>query len=142
MSLYRRVRAAASTEIVREGARPMLIATLEAEVTGYIEALAGALDEHGHRLVRNGHAEARTIITAAGGIEIEAPRVDDRRVDPRQGRVLDHAGSSLLPGVPVRGSRPSLAPCRSDSLRRAPIEQIGAPPVLGGRTTSGTTHRY
>lgn len=78
--------AAGLDEIVREGARRMLIATLEAEVAGYIEALAGELDEHGHRLVvRNGHAEARTITTAAGGIEIQAPRVDDRRVDPETG---------------------------------------------------------
>lgn len=70
-------------EVVLEGARRMLIATREAEVDGYIEALAGELDEAGHRLVvRNGHAVARTITTAAGGIEIEAPRVDDRRVDP------------------------------------------------------------
>jgi putative transposase len=64
----------------------MLLATLEAEVTGYIDALAGELDEHGHRLVvRNGYAEPRTITTAAGGIEIEAPRVNDRRVDPETG---------------------------------------------------------
>src|SRR3954447_19383141 len=78
--------AAALDEIVREGARRMLIATLEAEVTGYIDALACELDEHGHRLVvRNGHAQARTITTAAGGIEIKAPRVDDRRVDPETG---------------------------------------------------------
>ena len=55
--------------------------------SGYIEALAGELDEAGHRLVvRNGHAVARTITTAAGGIEIEAPRVDDRRVDPETGQ--------------------------------------------------------
>jgi len=73
-------------EIVREGAQRMLAAALEAEVAGYIEALAGELDDEGHRLVvRNGHAEARTITTAAGGIEIEAPRVDDRRVDPETG---------------------------------------------------------
>jgi putative transposase len=78
--------AAALDEIVREGARRMLLATLEAEVTGYIDALAGELDEHGHRLVvRNGYAEPRTITTAAGGIEIEAPRVNDRRVDPETG---------------------------------------------------------
>ncbi len=31
-------------EVVLEGARRMLIATLEAEVDGYIEALAGELD--------------------------------------------------------------------------------------------------
>jgi len=74
-------------EVVLEGAQRMLIATLEAEVDGYIEGLAGELDEAGHRLVvRNGHAVARTITTAAGGIEIEAPRVDDRRVDPGTGQ--------------------------------------------------------
>ena len=73
-------------EIIREGARRMLAAALEAEVAGYIEALAGELDDAGHRLVvRNGHAEPRTITTAAGGIEIETPRVDDRRVAPDTG---------------------------------------------------------
>ncbi len=78
--------AAALDEIVREGARRMLAAALEAEVASYVEALAGELDEAGHRLVvRNGHAERRIITTAAGGIEIEAPRVDDRRVDPATG---------------------------------------------------------
>jgi transposase-like protein len=65
----------------------MLAVALEAEVAGYIEALAGELDQEGRRLVvRNGHAEPRTITTAAGGIEIAAPRVDDRRVDPETGQ--------------------------------------------------------
>ena len=36
--------------------------------------------------MRNGHAEARTITTAAGGMEIEVPRVDDGRVDPKTGQ--------------------------------------------------------
>ena len=73
-------------EIVREGARRMLVAALEAEVDGYVSAFVDELDERGHRLVtRNGHAEQRTITTAAGGIEIEAPRVDDRRVDDETG---------------------------------------------------------
>ena len=73
-------------EIVAEGARRMLAAALEAEVDAYIEALAGELDELGHRLVvRNGHAERRVIKTGAGGIEIEAPRVNDKRVDADSG---------------------------------------------------------
>jgi transposase-like protein len=73
-------------EIVREGARRMLAVALEAEVDDYVTALAGERDEHGHRLVtRNGHAEPRTVTTAAGGIEIEAPRVNDRRVDETAG---------------------------------------------------------
>jgi putative transposase len=78
--------AAGLDEIVREGARRMLAAAIEAEAAGYVETLTSELDEHGHRLVvRNGHAEPRTITTAAGGIEIQAPRVNDRRVDPTTG---------------------------------------------------------
>jgi putative transposase len=46
--------------IVRDGARQMLAAALQAEVAAYIEAHAHEVDEHGRRLVvRNGyHAEA------------------------------------------------------------------------------------
>jgi hypothetical protein len=38
-------------EIVREGARRMLAAALEAEVNAYIAELADRRDERGHRLV-------------------------------------------------------------------------------------------
>jgi putative transposase len=46
-------------EIVRDGARQMLAAALQAEVAAYIEAHRDQVDEHGRRLVvRNGyHAE-------------------------------------------------------------------------------------
>ena len=74
-------------EIVREGARRMLVAALEAEVDGYVSAFVDQVDGRGRRLVvRNGHAEPRTVTTAAGGIEIEAPRVNDRRVDDETGQ--------------------------------------------------------
>ena len=73
-------------EIVRDGARRMLAAALEAEVDAYVETTADERDERGRRLVvRNGHAEPRTITTGAGRIEIEAPRVNDRRVDEETG---------------------------------------------------------
>jgi len=72
--------------IVREGARRMLAAALDAEVDAYVEAYAEQVDEHGHRLVvRNGRARPRTITTAAGEIAIAAPRVHDGRVDPESG---------------------------------------------------------
>ncbi len=78
--------AAGLDEIVREGARRMLAAALEAEVDAYVAAFDDERDEQGRRLVvRNGHAEPRTITTAAGAIEIEAPRVNDRRVDADTG---------------------------------------------------------
>jgi transposase-like protein len=73
---------AALDEIVLVGARRMLAAALEAEVDAYIAGWAGECDERGHRLVvRNGRAEPRTITTAAGPIEVTAPRVNDKRVD-------------------------------------------------------------
>jgi putative transposase len=74
-------------EVVREGARRMLAAALEAEVDDYLAACAAERDEGGRRLVvRNGHARQRAVTTAAGSIPVRAPRVDDRRVDPVTGQ--------------------------------------------------------
>lgn len=85
-------------EIVLEGARRMLAAALEAEVDAYIAGLADQVDEAGHRLVvRNGHAEPRTITTAAGRMEVRAPRVDDRRVDPDTGERARFRSAILPP---------------------------------------------
>ncbi|BBC36284.1 IS6120-like transposase [Streptomyces graminofaciens] len=62
-------------EIVREGARRMLAAALEAEVNQYIAELAAETDETGRRLVvRNGRHRPRTVVTAAGPVEVTAPR--------------------------------------------------------------------
>ena len=67
-------------ELVVEGARRMLAAALEAEVTDYIDRYAGETDEAGRRLVvRNGKAPERTLVTGAGALSIQAPRVHDRR---------------------------------------------------------------
>ena len=85
-------------EIVREGARRMLAAALEAEIDGYIEAHADERDERGRRLVvRNGHAEPREITTGAGRIEIEAPRVNDRRTDDETGERCRFRSSIIPP---------------------------------------------
>ena len=70
--------------LVREGARRMLLAALRAEVDDYIAHHVDHRDEIGHALVvRNGSAEPRTVTTAAGELEIEAPRVHDRRAGHR-----------------------------------------------------------
>lgn len=54
-------------EIVREGARRMLAAALEAEVAGYVAEHAEQLDEGGHRLVvRNGRHQPRQVLTSSG----------------------------------------------------------------------------
>ena len=66
--------------LVREGARRMLLAALKAEVDEYIAQHTGQRDEDGHALVvRNGVAEPRKVTTAAGELDIQAPRVHDRR---------------------------------------------------------------
>src|SRR5438045_6013998 len=72
--------------ICREGARRMLAAALEAERDAYLALFAEERDEDGHRqVVGNGHARRRVIATGAGPIEVEAPRVNDKRVDGTTG---------------------------------------------------------
>jgi len=67
-------------EIVRDGARRMLAAALQAEVAAYVEAHADQVDEEGHRLVvRNGSHAEREVTTSAGAVPVRAQRVDDRR---------------------------------------------------------------
>ncbi|HEU5006256.1 MAG TPA: IS256 family transposase [Jatrophihabitantaceae bacterium] len=84
-------------EIVREGARRMLAAALEAEVAAYIAAHLDEVDEHGRRLVvRNGRAEPRQVLTSAGAVEVRAPRVNDKRVDAVSGERRRFA-SAILP---------------------------------------------
>jgi transposase-like protein len=90
--------ASALDEICREGARRMLAAALEAEADAYIAELVGETDERGHRLAaRNGYARPRTITTGSGPIRIEAPRVNDRRVDPNTGEKHKFRSSIVPP---------------------------------------------
>jgi transposase-like protein len=84
--------------IVAEGARRMLAAALEAEVDAYVSSFTEERDEHGHRLVvRNGHAEPRSLVTGAGPLQVRAPRIDDRRVDEVTGEKMRFASSILPP---------------------------------------------
>jgi putative transposase len=84
-------------EIVRDGARAMLAAALQAEVAAYIEAHRDVVDEDGHRLVvRNGcHAE-REVVTAAGAVVVRQPRVNDKRLDEQTGERMRFS-SAILP---------------------------------------------
>ena len=84
-------------EIVRDGARQMLAAALQAEVAAYIEAFADQLDENGRRLVvRNGFHEPREVPTAAGAVAVRQPRVNDKRADEVTGKRKRFA-SAILP---------------------------------------------
>jgi transposase-like protein len=82
--------------IAREGARRMLVQSLEREVAQYLAEHAGERDGRDHALVvRNGHARARRVTMGVGTVEIQAPRVNDRRVDEQGAR--QRFTSQILP---------------------------------------------
>jgi len=68
------------TDILRDGAQRLLSQAVEAEVADWIGSHAHVTDQAGHRqVVRNGHLPKRTITTGVGAIEVQQPRVLDRR---------------------------------------------------------------
>jgi len=70
----------ALTTILREGAQRMLAQAIDAEVAEWIDGHAHLTDENGHRqVVRNGYLPQRTISTGIGPVEVQQPRVLDRR---------------------------------------------------------------
>src|SRR5262245_1020087 len=67
-------------DLLRDGARRMLAQAIEAEIAAYVDARAHLKDDAGRRqVVRNGHLPERTIQTGVGEIEVQQPRVYDRR---------------------------------------------------------------
>lgn len=68
------------TGILRQGAQRMLAQAIDAEVAEWIELHRDLRDQAGHRqVVRNGRLPKRTILSGVGSIEVEQPRVLDRR---------------------------------------------------------------
>ena len=66
-------------ELIREGARRMLQAAIDAEVDDFLAEHSGRRDEQGRRLVvRNGSLPEREILTGAGKLPVRQPRVRDR----------------------------------------------------------------
>jgi transposase-like protein len=84
-------------DIVREGARRMLAEALQAEADACIARFVDERDERGHRLVvRNGSHQPREVLTSAGAVEVRAPRINDKRVDPDTGQ-RHRFTSAILP---------------------------------------------
>ena len=69
-------------EIAREGAQRMLQSAIEEEVNEFLLAHDNRRDENGNRLVvRNGYLPAREVVTGAGKLRVEQPRVRDKSSD-------------------------------------------------------------
>ena len=76
----------------------MLAEALQAEVDAYVAQFAEERDERGRRVVvRNGYHEPREVLTSAGAVEVTAPRVNDKRVDPDTGERKRFASAILPP---------------------------------------------
>jgi putative transposase len=83
-------------ELARLGAPRMLKEALEAEVSAYVAAHQEERDAQGRALVvRNGRARGRKVTLGSGTLTVQAPRVDDRRVDEAGERQRFH--SRILP---------------------------------------------
>ena len=81
----------ALTEVLREGARALLVQAVEAEVAEFLGQYRGEQDSEGRaRMVRNGYLPERTIQTGIGDVPVKAPRVRDRAGQVR-------FSSSILP---------------------------------------------
>ncbi len=109
-------------EVVRKGAQKMLETALKLEVEEFCQSHNDKRDEEGRRLItRNGYNQSRNIVTGAGQLAIQTPRVDDR--------VLAEAGKARF--------KSSLVP---PYLRRTKnIEELVPALYLKGISTGGFT---
>ena len=68
------------TDLLRDGARRLLAQAIEAEVAAWIDDHAHLKDDQGRpQVVRNGHLPERPIQTGIGAVEVQQPRVRDRK---------------------------------------------------------------
>jgi len=82
------------TACLRDGARRMLIQAVEAEVAQWVDERSHLRDAEGHRrVVRNGYADERTVVTGLGPMQVKMPRAHDRRPP----EVRERFTSKLLP---------------------------------------------
>lgn len=82
------------SEILREGAQRMLAEAVQAEVAEWIAERRHCVDERGRQqVVRNGCMPKRSILTGLGELEVEQPRVHDRR----SGEERERFTSKILP---------------------------------------------
>ncbi len=97
--------AIALDELAREGARRMIASALEAEVAEHVERFAAVRGEDGRRLVvRNGHARERRVTVGSGTVPVQAPRVNDKRIDEQTGE-RQRFSSRILPAYARRSPK-------------------------------------
>src|SRR5215204_3451043 len=92
-------------DLAREGARRLIAAALRAEVADYVERFADERGEDGKRLVvRNGRARERKVTIGSGTVPVQAPRVNDKRLDEDTGE-RQKFSSKILPAYARRSPK-------------------------------------
>ncbi len=82
------------TEILRNGAQDMLRQAVQDEVVRYLAERADVVDADGHQqVIRNGYLPKRNVTTGIGAVEVQQPRVRDRRAPDEREKFT----SSILP---------------------------------------------
>jgi transposase-like protein len=120
----------------------MLQAALEDEVNSFLEDHAGKVDGNGRRLVvRNGHMPSRELVTGAGSLEIQQPRVRDKSSDSservkfsstilppylRRSKAIDE----LIPWLYLKGISTGDFSEALQSLTGAPVEGASANTIV------------
>jgi hypothetical protein len=123
-------------DLLRDGARRLRAQAVEAEVAAWIDDHAHLRDDQGRRqVVRNGHLPERAIPTGIGAVEVQQPRVRDRRPADRReafpSAILPpylrktRSLEGLLPWCTSRGSAPATSP-RPSGRSSAPTRSYSA----------------
>ena len=84
------------TDILRQGARRLISAALEAEIETFLKQYKQIADDQGgQRIVRNGYLPEREIQTGIGQVPVKVPRIRDRHPNSQDGRI--RFASSIIP---------------------------------------------
>jgi len=84
------------TDILRQGARRLISAALEAEIQTFLKQYEQMTDDKGaQRIVRNGYLPEREVQTGIGQVPVTVPRIRDRHPNSQDGRI--RFASSIIP---------------------------------------------
>jgi putative transposase len=73
------------TEILRQGARDLVLQAVEAEFASFLQSHKHEELEGGRkRIVRHGYLPERKVITGIGAIPVKVPRSRDRKVNDKE----------------------------------------------------------
>lgn len=73
------------TDILRQGARRLLSAAIEAEISEFLSNFEDDRTKEGHKaVVRNGYLPERTVLTGIGKVCVKVPKVRDRMGNGRK----------------------------------------------------------